>query len=173
MRKFIVAKSGAVLIAAGAYATRRLDLAQLIDLAADQDKANFSSWFSQNQVPYRALAAMWLTESAGNPRATNLTGTDGLQGGSWGLGQVTALTATDYGIARAFAPLMLLPAIGAKVSMQHVQFNIRGLQNAGLNGSPEEWVQSYNVGLAGYLQGRRNEVHLTRFLTTYLQPLNL
>lgn len=171
MRKLIIAKGGALAIGAGAYATRRLDLMQLIDLAADQDKSYFNNWFALNDVPHRALAAMWITESSGNPRATKFTGGDGAQGGAWGLGQVTALTATDYGVIMPLAPIMLLPLIGSRVSMKHVQFNIRGLKNAGFSGSPEQWVQSYNVGLAGFIRGDRNEPHLQRFLNTFLQPI--
>ena len=134
-------------------------------LASDIDASRFNGWFRSNNVSYKSIAAMWLTESAGNPRATNLTGGDGRQGGAWGLGQVTALTATDYGILMPLAPLMLLPAIGARVSMEHVQFTVRGLRRQGLAGDAPQWVQAYNVGLTGFINGRRNQAHLTRFLT--------
>ena len=108
---------------------------------------------------------MWLTESSGNPRATNFMGGDGAQGGSWGLGQVTARTASDYGILRPLAFTMLHPRIGGRVSMQHVDATIAGLRRAGRAGSVSEWLQAYNVGVTGYLNGARNSAHLSRFNT--------
>lgn len=146
------------------YATRTKTEAELINLAASLDAKKFGGWFSQNGVSNAAIAAMWLTESAGDPRATNFTGGDGAQGGSWGLGQVTALTATDYGLPRALAPLMLYPNIGGKVSMSHVKAVVTGLRRAGLAGDHVEWVQAYNVGLTGFINGRRNVAHYNRFI---------
>ena len=164
-RNIIIASAAPLAIGAVAYDTRKRTRAELVELAEDIDAKAFNNWLWFNGVRYSDIAAMWLTESLGNPRATNLTGGDGEQGGSWGLGQVTALTATDYGLLMPLAPLMLFPRIGARISIAHVQAVVRGLRNAGRAGGPEEWVQAYNVGLSAFLNGRSNLAHYQRFQT--------
>ena len=164
-RKNILIKGAAIAAGLSVYETRKRSNDQLIDLAANLDEGRFGGWFARNGVRYRDIAAMWLTESLGDPRAVNLTGEDGAQGGAWGLGQVTARTATDYGILAPLAPLMLYPRIGGRISMAHVQFVVQGLRNNGRAGDHIEWVQAYNVGLSGFLSGRTNLAHYQRFLT--------
>lgn len=165
-RNLIIAKTA---LGAGAafslYETRKRSKSELINLAAEIDRDNFNNWFSTNGVIHESIAAMWLTESAGNPRATNFDGGDGAQGGAWGLGQVTAKTATDYGIFMPLAPIMLYPKIGGRVSMEHVRFTVQGLRASGLSATAFEWVQAYNVGLTGFVNGRRNDAHYRRFLS--------
>jgi len=67
-RNLIIAKTA---LGAGAafslYETRKREI----------DRDNFNNWFSTNGVIHESIAAMWLTESAGNPRATNFDGGDG------------------------------------------------------------------------------------------------
>lgn len=157
--------AGAIIGGVALYETRARTAMELTDLAADIDRASFGGRFTQTGATYQQIAAMWLTESSGNPRATNFMGGDGAQGGSWGLGQVTARTAGDYGIIAPLAPLMLLPRIGGRVSMQHVEFTIGALRRAGRAGSASEWIQAYNVGVTGYLNNARNTAHLNRFNT--------
>ena len=164
-RGVIIANGAALGVAAAAYEMRKRSRDELIALAEDIDAKSFNNWLWFNGVRYTEIAAMWLTESSGNPRATNMTGGDGAQGGSWGLGQVTARTATDYGLAQPLAPLMLFPRIGAKISIAHVRAVVRGLRANGLQGGSTQWVQAYNVGLTGFLNGRRNVAHHQRFLT--------
>ena len=157
---------GAAGIGAGiiAYKTRPLSEAQLVNLATRIDDDAFNGGLAERGVTPREIAAMWLTESAGDPRATNFMSGDGRRGGAWGLGQVTALTATDYNIPMMLAPIMLLPSIGGRISMEHVAAVIDGLRRAGLSGSAQEWVQAYNVGTTGYVNGARNLIHKGRFL---------
>jgi len=154
----------AIVVGVGAYVTREIDRAGLVKLARELDAENFGSWFRFNGVPYEQIAALWEIESAGNPRAVNFTGGDGAQGGSWGLGQVTARTSTDYGVI--FPPLMLYPRYGARISMRHIQSTINRLGQSGVAGSAQSWVQAYNVGVAGFVSGRRNAPYFTRFLQT-------
>lgn len=161
----VLAKAAALGTAYTAFDTRKRDTAELITLASDLDDKKFNNWFWQNNVSYLEIAAMWQTESAGCPRATNLTGGDGAQGGSWGIGQVTALTATDYGILMPLAPLMLYPRIGGRVSMSHIQAVVKGLRASGRAGNSIEWVQAYNVGLTGFIDGRTNSAHYQRFIS--------
>jgi len=162
--KFI-ANGAALAVAFSVYETRKRTTSELVILAQNIDEGSFNGWLAANGVSYDQIAAMWQTESAGNPRATNFTAGDGRQGGSWGIGQVTALTATDYRLPRIFAPIMLYPKIGARLSMSHIRAVIIGLRRAGFSGSHSEWVHAYNVGLTGFINGRRNVAHYQRFLT--------
>jgi len=128
---------------------------EFVQLASEIDNEFFSGWFSANNVAYSDIVALWKIESSLNPRAFNLKGRDGEQGGAWGLGQVTARTAQDYGV-NLFPVRMLSASFGGRVSMQHIQFTINGLKR-GLNRAPtaNEWVAAYNTGVTGFLNGNQ------------------
>ena len=139
------------------YGTK-LTTAQARELASRLDAGHFGGWFTQRNL-INLIVAIWRVESGLKPGAINRKDP---QGGAWGIGQVLAGVAiADYGL---FSPTQLLDAeTGARVSMAHIKSTYERLE-VGLKRQPtrSEWIQAYNVGVAGYLAGRRSSVYLLK-----------
>ena len=120
-------------------------------LISDIDNSYFGGWFAAN-VDSSDIIGIWKTESGLRPAEIN---DQDPFGGAWGIGQVLADVARiDYGIS---PPALLLEVeTGARVSMQHIQSTIQRLIASGVNPTFSAWAQAYNVGVAGYVSGRRN-----------------
>lgn len=134
--------------------TAQLSRSQALSLARSVDDAALGGWASQN-LGLSRVVAIWRVESALKPSAINRNDP---MGGAWGIGQVLAGVASkDYGVS---APDLLRPEIGARVSLQHMKSTYQRLAS-GLGREPTftEWAQAYNVGVAGYLSGRRNTTY--------------
>lgn len=124
-------------------------------LIADLDASVFGGWFARN-VPTTDIVGVWRHESGLKPAAENKSDP---MGGAFGLGQVLADVARiDYGVT---PPQKLFNAeTGARVSMAHIKSTIERLQGQGVSPVFSAWAQAYNVGVAGYVKGRRNPAYL-------------
>jgi len=132
-------------------------------LISELDAAYFGNWFESNGVA-DDIVAVWKVESRLKPRAINAKDP---MGGAWGIGQVLAEVARiDYGIA---SPYQLLDVeTGARVSMAHIKSTIERLKAAGVTPTKSAWVQAYNVGVAGYVSGRRARGYLALVNLPYI-----
>jgi len=132
----------------------RLTAGETRALIASIDHAYFGAEFSRSVMSYGTIVGLFKHESSLRPGAINMRGRDGLFGGAWGIGQVLATTATDYGIGE---PDRLLDAsTGARVAMQHLQFTRMFLEErTGHSLTLNEWLGAYNIGVGNFLKGNR------------------
>ena len=143
-----------------AVVSERLTKTELKALIAQIDGFEFAGYFASGSGPSREdVYAIMNAESARRPDAINKNDPFG---GAWGLGQVLAdIARIDYGVANPYD--LLNPYKGASVSMRHMEWTYRALSNGlGRASGASEFIQAYNVGVSGYLSGRRNLGYLAK-----------
>ena len=123
--------------------------------------AEFGGWFSNPDHSVDDIMAIWAVESNYNPRALNTN--DGGQGNhAFGIGQVLASTAGDFGITQP--EVMLDLRTGARVSMAYSMWTHEFLQSRlGRAPTKREWIGAYNAGVGNVLNGNLPELYITKW----------
>lgn len=113
------------------------------------DRSEFGGFFQSNLHSWKDVMGIWSKES--NFNRNNYNPDDPT--GAYGIGQVLASTARDYGYSR---PQELFnPLIGARVSMEHMRWTWAELtRRLGREPTNKQWIMAYNAGAAGVAQGR-------------------
>lgn len=137
---------------------RKLTVDEALALAG-QINREMGIWFGWNGYTLKQVVAMWMIESALDPRAI------GDDGSSLGIGQVQRPTAADVGVTGD----LLDPYYGAKASMLYLKELKRLIQskNGGRSVSFEQLVMAYNGGIGNYWRGTipafTTQHHIPRF----------
>ena len=121
----------------------------------------FPGFFNSEKHSIDDVLAIWAVESNFNPKAIRKN--DGGPGNhAYGIGQVLATTATDFGITNPDAMFDL--RTGAAVSMRYMHWAWTYLEaRLGREPTKKEWVGSYNAGVGSILKGRNVNAYYFKF----------
>jgi len=138
--------------------TGGLSKAQALALIASLDASHFGGWFSQGGRSHKDIAAIWKIESNWNKNNYNPNDPSG----AWGIGQVLATTAAQFGFNN---PQALLGAnLGGLASMKYLQWSWKELSRlTGEAPSKTKWIMAYNAGAAGVARGRIVPLYIARY----------
>ena len=127
--------------------TERLTRAQARTLAENLDRAHFGGWFTDPRHNIAHVVKIWQHESGLKPDALNSADPTG----AWGIGQVLASTAGQFGVTD---PTELMnPSVGARTSMEYLRWSWSEFtRQAGREPTLQEWISSYNRGVAGTIR---------------------
>jgi len=117
------------------------------------DVQYYRGWFSQNGRSHKDVMAIFAVESGFDPLAYN---------GAWGIGQMLATTAADFGVLN---PTQLFkPEIAIKATMDYLKWSHGYLTNSlGRTPSRDEWIGAYNYGVGNVSKGRIPYAYLLKW----------
>lgn len=132
--------------------------ADALNLVRTYDANYFNGWFSTGGRKHKDVMAIFAVESGFNPKAYNPNDISG----AWGLGQMLATTANDFGVSN---PQNLFnPQIAVRATMDYLIWAYDYLTNRlGRVPSRDEWIGSYNAGVGAVSQGRIPTFYLLKW----------
>lgn len=149
---FTAVRAQAIPLGVGSFS--KADAYQLVR----EYNASQGGWFDKDGRSLVDIMAIFATESGFNPKAYNPNDVSG----AWGMGQMLATTARDFGVQN---PQELFnPKIAVRTTMDYLKWSYIYL-SANLNRAPtrDEWIGSYNSGVGGILKGRIPTFYLLKW----------
>lgn len=125
------------------------------------DALQFGGWFAQDGRSYSDVMGLFQVESGFNPRAFSKD--DGGAGNhAYGIGQVLASTARDFGVTQP--ETMFALGTGVRVTLEYLKWIWEFLAGRlGRNPTKSEWIGAYNAGVGSVLNGNIPLLYIGRW----------